>query len=694
MKNNHTQLTRLAAISLVVVMCLSALPMFIPSVAAEDPTPEGRGYVCITFDNGYASDYTIAYPLMSAAGIPGTSFVTTNFIGQPDYMTVEQLQALEANGWEIGAHSVTHKYMTDITPEEVLYEMNESKAVLEGYGLTIDTWAYPGGLQNETTRDIGDDIYQLQRGVGQILTNTVHAPTYYTHITQDMRMVYAENPHSFHQFKEMVDGAIATNSLLILYWHQIHEDGTIHDSLRYTDGIPFTIQEVVEYIQQKMVTDGLTPVQFRDIRNIFDDDNVVRWTASGDGVASEGENWDTGVAPGDGDYLFFPDGSTANCIIDTNANYSGIYLSPDYKGIVTVAPGVELSVGEGGILVLCDHAGNSFVVGDGLITTSGHIVSTNSQPIKNMNVRIVGTGVWLYTGGTGGLVNSLRVSGHTILPMRVYALKCTIDEGARLTLLDGIGISNGLVQNTYTAGWVLDNQGIIDGDGDVIFVVDKDVSISLGTILCDVSMAHRYEMHANRKLTMTGPAMLGSLTIYSDQPYTITLDLNGHEMQVVNGVTLGQRGIIGNGTVYASSWDSSTGTLLDGTDIILRDGGTVKLAPGQSFNRLEVASDDGRTASWTMTATGAQAPIVTGLDAGKDYLWYLDGVEQGEIEAGEDGTIALSYESTGLHTLEVKPTPMTLAMDGLAAAVGIIVALAVLGGVLGMLGKAFGRLKF
>ena len=37
---------------------------------------------------------------------------------------------------------------------------------------------------------------------------------------------------------------------------------------------------------------------------------------------------------------------------------------------------------------------------------------------------------------------------------------------------------------------------------------------------------------------------------------------------------------------------------------------------------------------------------------------------------------------------------MTAAMDGLAAAVGIIVALAVLGGLFTMIGKAFGRLKF
>ena len=175
----------------------------------------------------------------------------------------------------------------------------------------------------------------------------------------------------------------------------------------------------------------------------------------------------------------------------------------------------------------------------------------------------------------------------------------------------------------------------------------------------------------------------------------MTLDAAGYDL-TTSSVTVGARGVLlgGEGVITTTTWDSSAGTWTpEESTVVLRDGGTVKLAPGQSFNRLEIASDDGRTATWTMTATGAQTPIVTGLKSGS-YLWYLDGVKQGEIEADKDGTIALSYQSTGLHTLEVKPTSMTAAMDGLEAAIGIIVALAVLGGVLGMLGKAFGRLKF
>jgi hypothetical protein len=85
------------------------------------------------------------------------------------------------------------------------------------------------------------------------------------------------------------------------------------------------------------------------------------------------------------------------------------------------------------------------------------------------------------------------------------------------------------------------------------------------------------------------------------------------------------------------------------------------------------------TASWH--AGGEQVLTIGGLKSG-NYLWYLDGVKQGEIEAGEDGTIALSYESTGLHTLSVghgpdAPAPISDTIGQYAwlivAAVGVLV---------------------
>jgi len=204
---------------------------------------------------------------------------------------------------------------------------------------------------------------------------------------------------------------------------------------------------------------------------------------------------------------------------------------------------------------------------------------------------------------------------------------------------------------------------------------------------------------ASRVVTISTPwdDFAGPLTVRSSHAtHTLTLDAAGYDL-MPSALTVGTNAILlgGDGTITTSAWDSFDGTWdPEGSTVVLRDGGSARLAYGQSFNRLEIASEDRRTATCSILASGTIAPIVTGLDAGKDYLWYLDGVEQGEVKADEHGTIALSYTSTGLHSLEVKPTQMTIAMDGMSAAIGIIVALAVLGGVLGMVGTAFGRIKF
>src|SRR6476661_6268216 len=54
--------------------------------------------IIITFDDGYEDFYTAAFPILNLYGFSATSFVITGKAGQPNYMSWDQMRALEATG--------------------------------------------------------------------------------------------------------------------------------------------------------------------------------------------------------------------------------------------------------------------------------------------------------------------------------------------------------------------------------------------------------------------------------------------------------------------------------------------------------------------------------------------------------------------------------------------------------------------
>ena len=62
----------------------------------------------LTFDDANEDNYTNAFPIMQKYGFTGVLYVPYDYIGTNGYLTVDNIQAMAAAGWEVGSHSLSH----------------------------------------------------------------------------------------------------------------------------------------------------------------------------------------------------------------------------------------------------------------------------------------------------------------------------------------------------------------------------------------------------------------------------------------------------------------------------------------------------------------------------------------------------------------------------------------------------------
>ncbi len=115
----------------------------------QGATPCPAKSVALTFDDGYEDAYTTVLPLLQQFGFTATFYIISGRVGQPGYMSWEQLGALRDAGMEIGAHSVTHLNLTDLDMGMVANEVTQSKHDIEqALGITVTSFCYPAGHYN------------------------------------------------------------------------------------------------------------------------------------------------------------------------------------------------------------------------------------------------------------------------------------------------------------------------------------------------------------------------------------------------------------------------------------------------------------------------------------------------------------------------------------------------------------------
>jgi peptidoglycan/xylan/chitin deacetylase (PgdA/CDA1 family) len=95
-----------------------SFPAFYDAIHSAKPiSPKS---VVLTFDDGWESQYTLAYPLLQKYHYPATFFIATNMIGKKQFMSWEELQNLNAHGMTVGSHTKSHANLQKIRVEQTM----------------------------------------------------------------------------------------------------------------------------------------------------------------------------------------------------------------------------------------------------------------------------------------------------------------------------------------------------------------------------------------------------------------------------------------------------------------------------------------------------------------------------------------------------------------------------------------------
>jgi peptidoglycan/xylan/chitin deacetylase (PgdA/CDA1 family) len=108
--------------------------------------------VCLTFDDGCETDLIAAAPVLREFGFHATFYLTAGFLNTPGYLNASQVRELEGQGFEIGCHSMTHPYLSDLQEPELKREIVDAKLQIEKIvGHAIEHFSCPGGRYDERT---------------------------------------------------------------------------------------------------------------------------------------------------------------------------------------------------------------------------------------------------------------------------------------------------------------------------------------------------------------------------------------------------------------------------------------------------------------------------------------------------------------------------------------------------------------
>jgi peptidoglycan/xylan/chitin deacetylase (PgdA/CDA1 family) len=224
--------------------------------------------IIFTFDDGYASDYELAYPILKAYGIRGTSYIIPGYqdTGRPHTLTWDEIREMAQYGWDFGCHTYSHTDLTKMTADEIRESMERVNASFSAQGLPAPkVHAFPYGRYNEAAieavkpyRAQMRKAYYEEKFVDPITADAYGIDSCSADMQKKPRLM---------EHEKLVDRAVEKKAIIVFRCHCLYRESLndMGDWPVQTDSKLFA--ELVEYCVNKgcrfMTMSGLAELMYR-----------------------------------------------------------------------------------------------------------------------------------------------------------------------------------------------------------------------------------------------------------------------------------------------------------------------------------------------------------------------------------------------------------------------------------------------
>jgi len=228
--------------------------------ASAEVVKKPYAVVTFTFDDAPRSVYTQAYPLLKAVGLPATIYLSTGFVEVYGYIKWTDIKELEANGWEIGAHTHTHADLTKLAPGDMVTEIAKSQQLFSEHGYRPVSFSAPYGEYGERELTELKRVYSSNRAAwGNGGINNYHNRDAYNLVSLGVTL-----ETTLDEVQKQIKAIKKDGGWLILQFHQI--DNGQNEPMAFSKESIFTTKIFPEIL--KIILKEEVPV--RTVRDIIE----------------------------------------------------------------------------------------------------------------------------------------------------------------------------------------------------------------------------------------------------------------------------------------------------------------------------------------------------------------------------------------------------------------------------------------